>query len=357
MQDASAAAERDAPFGRHVTIPSSMTGRPLTYFIPHPITELSSRLSPSQQHSATSSSVAAWLLTPFMCRRDGRTSGTVEPAMIRAHARLMAGQIVINTRSDLIELAVNLEPRACRLREQISYAGGRTPSTAQTIYAPASDLPILMDSLAAFLKGDLEEKEASEVAALVNEYAIRVHPFVDGNGRWTRLLTAYAGARSGDLWAGVATAVFRKTGWAVARRTLDRASHYGLVPYFDAVRRFSIALFAALDNRGLCANVEQLVALLNSVVTSPAHRCRLLAEFLARGSLQESILQKGLACSQKKAAGIVDAIASLAIPWVSKRREELSCAALFEEADERVSYVLRKLNKINLQGEWAHESQ
>jgi hypothetical protein len=342
MQDASAAAERDAPFGRHVTILSSVTGRPLTYFIPHPITELSSRLSPSRQRPAASSSVAAWLLTPFMCRRDGQTSGAVEPAMIRAYARLMAGQIVISTKSDLIELAAGLEPQACQLRQQISYAGGRTPSAAQAIYAPASDLPTLMDSLAEFLKGDLEQKEASEVAALVSEYAIRVHPYVDGNGRWARLLTAYAGTRSGDLWAGVATAVFRKTGWDVARTTLDRASHYGLVPYFDAARRFSMALYASLDNRGLCANIEQFVALLNSVISLPIHRYRLLAEFLARGSLHEDILQRGLACSQKKAAGIANAVASLAIPWISKKSAELSCAALHEEVDKQISCVLRE---------------
>jgi len=332
---------RNAPIGEHLIVRSQLTGQPLTYFVPYPITQLAAQLKPSSAGTSVPSPMALWLLIPFLCRRNCRVPGFIEPAMIRAHAALMAGQLVLQSIEDLAGLAAGLDPKVRGLRQQICYAGGKTPSAAQRIYAPASDLPTLMDALLEFLqRNDLTQWDALEVAVLTEEYAVRTHPFVDGNGRWSRVLAVYAGARSGDRWSGAAAAIFSKAAWELARPLLESASNRGLAPYFETVRLFSDTLYAAAVKRGLVADIERLGFILDTAITTPASRHRLLAEFLARGTLHADVVQRGLACSQKKAAGVIDGIATSGITWVHRSGPTLSCAALHAAMNERIEQAI-----------------
>lgn len=332
---------RNAPIGEHLIVRSQLTGLPLTYFVPYPITQLVAQLKPSSAGTSVSPPVALWLLVPFLCRRNCRVPGFIEPAMIRAHAALMAGQMVLQSIEDLEGLAAGLDPKVKGLRQQICYAGGKTPSAAQRIYAPASDLPALMDSLVEFLqRSDLAQWDALETAVLVGEYAVRIHPFVDGNGRWSRVLTVWAGARSGDHWAGAAAAVFCKAAWEQAHPLLESVSNRGLAPYFETARMFSDSLYAAAAEQELVSDIERLVLILDTAITAPASKHRLLAEFLARGALREDVVQRGLACSKRKAAGVIDAIASIGVPWIRRSNATLSCTMLHAAMNQQIERAI-----------------
>lgn len=296
-----------APIGQHVTVPSSLTGRPLTYFIPDPITELASRLAPAVKRNAHDNKIvpeAAWLLVPYLTRSAVDTS-TSSPALVELYRQVLLGQRALRTVDDLIRLANEITPRARHLRQQMAYAGGPTPSTAEILYAPASAVPALVDSLFEFLASDLTGWEPAEVAALVGYCAVHAHPFEDGNGRWSRLLSAYAGTLAGRHWDGIAVATFQKACKVHLISLWASARYAGLSTYFEDAKRFSLQLRKDCELVGIPNVVRDIVEVLRTRVERGAAASRLAFDLFTKGFLQESELRRLLGCSRKKASSIL----------------------------------------------------
>ncbi|MCL4264101.1 MAG: Fic family protein [Anaerolineae bacterium] len=65
------------------------------------------------------------------------------------------------------------------------------PQTREVIYLPPDweDVPVLMDELVGFVQADQTALDPLLLAGLVHKQLVIIHPFVDGNGRTTRLAT------------------------------------------------------------------------------------------------------------------------------------------------------------------------
>lgn len=65
------------------------------------------------------------------------------------------------------------------------------PRTREVIYLPPDhgDVPALVDDLLAFVRAHQEQLDAVILAGLLHRQLVIIHPFIDGNGRATRLTT------------------------------------------------------------------------------------------------------------------------------------------------------------------------
>ena len=73
------------------------------------------------------------------------------------------------------------------------------PKTRQIAYIPqdAKDVAKLIDELIAFLDKEYNSTDALILAGIFHKQFVIIHPFMDGNGRTTRLITKYLLARMG----------------------------------------------------------------------------------------------------------------------------------------------------------------
>ncbi len=69
----------------------------------------------------------------------------------------------------------------------------RDPRSGAVVYLPpdADDVPSLMEELVAFVQANRAALDPIFLAGLVHKQLVAIHPFVDGNGRTTRLLAAH----------------------------------------------------------------------------------------------------------------------------------------------------------------------
>jgi hypothetical protein len=165
-----------ASIGQHVIVPSSLTGAPLDYFVPYPLPEVAAqcRTSSSALPGATEDFSSILPLIPLLA--TGR-SDSFDINLLKLHAQVACGLRSPRSTSELIDFGNEINGSPAGLRQQIVYSGGPTPSSAGVIYPPASELPGLVESMAEFLGSDLSGWSADELAVLVCEYAVRVHPF------------------------------------------------------------------------------------------------------------------------------------------------------------------------------------
>ncbi|MDP1688679.1 MAG: Fic family protein [bacterium] len=73
------------------------------------------------------------------------------------------------------------------------------PKTRQIAFIPsnAKDVPRLMDELIAYLEKEFDSTDPLILAGIFHKQFVVIHPFMDGNGRTTRLITKYLLARMG----------------------------------------------------------------------------------------------------------------------------------------------------------------
>ena len=141
------------------------------------------------------------------------------------------------------------------VRDQQNWIGGRNPCAAAFVPPPASEVPGLLDDLAAYLTGD--DHPALLQAALAHSQFETIHPFADGNGRTGRALIQLVLRRRG-----VATRVQPPVSLALATRAdayvqaLDgtRSEGPGTAGLLDWVE-----LFLSATGRA-CADTEHFAA-------------------------------------------------------------------------------------------------
>ena len=69
----------------------------------------------------------------------------------------------------------------------------KDPRSGEIVYLPpdVADVPLLMDHLAAFVQANRARLDPILLAGLVHKQMVVIHPFIDGNGRTTRLATKH----------------------------------------------------------------------------------------------------------------------------------------------------------------------
>lgn len=198
-----------APPGRTEWGFSGITGKALPFYTPEPFDVLlkqCSLLPPRDRQDGASEDrpITPLLLRAIAQKRDG----TVDVAQAR---RLFDAAMRKRSFEQIDEFAAigkSISSRVTGFRSEIGFAGGKTSSQANQIFSPPAAIPALMESLRAEIAQTHFVIDATSFAAIVGFYCIHVHPFVDGNGRWTRIIAITAGAIQGDPVSAALNAAF-----------------------------------------------------------------------------------------------------------------------------------------------------
>lgn len=331
-----ACTHRSAPCGQLVIVPSSVTGKPLAYFTPLGATELAACFTPQPIVHTDRRRAAPWLLLRVFAAMESGGAAAL-------YAQAMAGTLPAHSRAELVSIASRIDPANNALRAQISFAGGKTPSTATHIYAPPSELGRLVDDLAAFLRSPALHEDPVQRAVVAMLAAVKAHPFVDGNGRWSRLLAIVAAQGAGDPWAGMAPGLLTKKQWSNDLADLEAFSRHGIAAFTQRVRVFSDSLYAACRAQGLVDAIDAVAAWLDAHVVSRKQRVALMSRLAGDGRLSVATLRAVLECSEKKAAGLVDRLAAASAPWSDRGPSECRLERLFDQASACVDGVPRRI--------------
>ncbi|WP_408951859.1 Fic family protein [Lysobacter sp. Hz 25] len=308
-QDVGATSSASVPMGRFDSVPSAITGVPLTYFTPAPLNELLRRFgtAPIARNYSFGSRDSNHCL--ILVRLASLSSGqVVDIEQARRLAGLWLQPAAWTSVEQLIEFARSISPGIKGLREEISFVGGPTASRAKHIFAPASELPNLVEEIAGSLGSENISVDAAAIAALVGFCAVHAHPFVDGNGRWSRALAMYAGMRKEGRAAMSATVFLSAENQLLCERIWPDARRAGADTYMAALYAFERTLFVHLDA------TPKLVGLLdevNDVVRAAARGSRRLSERLmvqlyAEGGLALAELRARCGLSTRAATGCAE---------------------------------------------------
>ena len=326
--------------GRFDSVPSAITGVPLTYFTPAPVNELLRRFGTApitRSYSFGSRNPNHCLI---LVRSASLSSGqVVDIEQARRLAGLWLQPAAWTSVEQLLGFACSISPRVKGLREEISFVGGPTASLAKHIFAPASELSNLVEEIAGSLGSENASVDAAAMSALVGFCAVHAHPFVDGNGRWSRALAMRAGMRS-EVRAAISAIVFLSAeNQLLCERIWPDARRAGADTYMAALYAFERTLFVHLDA------TPKLVGLLdevNDVVRAAARGSRRLSERLmvqlyAEGGLALAELRAHCGLSTRAATGCAERLRETGLLGVRAGAEWIDMAEPLALAADAVS--------------------
>jgi Fic/DOC family len=295
------------PIGTRLTVPSSLTGAPLTYFCPHPLRTLVADTLVTNGADTTVPPVdvgLGMLLVRYLLRR-----GLLPTAAGSPHARFESflRPQVLRSEADFMSLASAMLGRPQRFREAISFSGGASPSSASHIYPPHQEIARLFAELPAFFDEDWRGYAATDVTAMLFYYALSTHPFANGNGRWARQVAIAAAAKAGDVWSAAVLLTLFSNRESRLIDTWRQAQDQGLSRYLCMCRTARRRLVVYAEGPGA-------VSLLVSAYVRLEARCgqrdaeKVFGAVLVDGIVDAERVAALLACSKKKAHGVLDAL-------------------------------------------------
>jgi hypothetical protein len=216
---------------------------------------------------------------------------------------------VPRTQADFIALASALFGRPQRFREAISFSGGPSPSSASHIYPPHQEVARLFEELPLFFSDDWQRYAAIDVVALVFYYALSIHPFANGNGRWARQLAIAAAAKANHVWMAAVLLTLFANSESQFIGIWRRAQDQGLSGYLKLCRAAYQGLVKHAEDAPEVSSLTELYAGLDA-------RCgqqdagKLFGELLVDGMLDAERIAILIRCSKKKALGVLDFLGS-----------------------------------------------
>lgn len=301
----------DIPPGRTDRIVSGITGRPLAYFTPDPLPELLDRLLPS---SPLALPAPEGIDTAFLLARPAaqRNPGDINISLATSFCEILSGSRHLATTDDILKIGAILSPRAARLRQEIVFSGGPTASFSEHIFTPPTQLPGQIEALTEtmrLLRENPTSLDPTLLAACVGFYSVHTHPFLDANGRWSRLQSAYAAKLVGNPLAGMISATMQSTArdrlaneiWPTTRRSGFR----------------ELFIFAIRYHTNLAARISPALSIatrINNELTKSISNKRALAgamtELYVTGRIESSRLRAITGLSLKATSGITGRIAN-----------------------------------------------
>jgi hypothetical protein len=280
---------------------------PLTYFCPHPLrTLIADTLARDDKDSAVSPVGAGlgMLLVRYLLRYGllptvaGSSYASFEPFLRPKVPR---------SEADFMALASAVLGRSQHFREAISFSGGASPSSASHIYPPHQEVARLFAELPVFFQGDWRGYAAMDVAAMVFYYALSMHPFANGNGRWARQVAISAAAKAGDVWSAAVLLTLFSNRETQLIDTWRQAQDQGLSTYLQMCRTARRRLVDHAEGFGASWSLLSMHARL---VERCGHREaeKVYGTLLVDGIVDSERLVVLLECSKKKANGVLDTL-------------------------------------------------
>lgn len=298
----------DSPAGRMDTIPSSLTPGLLRYFTPYPLTDLLDRSQELSIDDAQLSAVGAtslpFLISGALSFRDGR----FDPRQSAILVDIALGNVRLESVQDLLAIGRALGVRSPEMRSEMVYADAPIASLASVIFAHHEAVPALMNELAVGINHAGVEVHPYLQAIVTGFYCVHVHPFLDGNGRWSRAVAAATGISSHALLESYVGALFMcackdelaRTGWGRARTN-------GLREYIERALRFR-KLFIEEVAECLVGDTERVFSLISEFSKTRSCRNALLTSIYSKGEVGAESIRMACNVSRKVADGRISAM-------------------------------------------------
>lgn len=249
----------DRPCGQYISVPSGVTGKPLRYFIPDSLGSLLERCRMSRGCTKLGhDDLFMGLLLAREASKYGRNK-IVDVAQAARFCQLIVGPArQYKTVHNLIELGRSVSNRSCGLRNRMVFSGSNSASAAQHIYAPYSAVPELMSALAEGINGDLSPFEPAVAMSLIEYFAVHVHPFDDGNGRWARLVATSVGMKIGSSLQVMASATFHNLlKKELADTVWPTCANSGMRRYLEMSLAFECEFLRQMAAAGILTSIQK----------------------------------------------------------------------------------------------------
>lgn len=294
------------PTGTRLTVPSSLTGALLTYFCPHPLRTLVADTLLRDDAGVIEPPFdvgLGMLLVRYLLRRgmlpaQGSLHGGFEPFLRPRMSR---------SGDDFMALASAVFGRPQRFREAISFAGGTSPSTATAIYPPHQEIARLFAELPAFFDEDWRGYAAIDVVSIVFYYALTMHPFANGNGRWARQVAIAAAAKAGNVWCATVPLMLLANRETVLIDSWRTAQDQGLSAYLQMARTAYCGLMSCADASPASSSLLSIHTLLESRL-GQRDAVKVYTALLMGNVVDVDRVAALLGCSRKKAQGVLGAL-------------------------------------------------
>jgi hypothetical protein len=321
----------DSATGRTDAVPSGISGCPLRYFTPYPLELLLERCRGLETRWQDEDDFFLPLALARAASGHG-TSRKVDEQQVRRLGATLLSRAVPRTSEALFELVPSIAPKAGKLREQIVFSGGPSASHANHIYAPHGALPELLESLLAALGSDLKEISPTAVSALVGFFCVHMHPFVDGNGRWSRVVAVSAGAQAGSATSAIIGAIVQCHGsvkladdiWPVTRS-------YGLRGYLQFVHAFETEFRSSLVRSAIPEEARHLSQEIMGACKDRRRAARILIELYASTQIPLANLRTALGLSQRSFEGLTERLRARRSEFITVSDQTLGTNTLLNE--------------------------
>ncbi|MFC3815291.1 Fic family protein [Lysobacter sp. GCM10012299] len=252
------------------------------------------------------------------------------------------------TSTDHLQLVGSIVPGITGFREENVFTGGRTAGDAAHLFPPHAALPELMAELDRVPQAAYADRNPLEVAAMIGFYGAHTHPFLDGNGRWSRLLALASGSLTGDWESSALASVYLQCARDhLCEHVWPKMRLHGLQTYLDGARVFATETRMQLHERRLHAAAVRINGHFKSLspASAPFEAC--LADIYAEGRISLATIKDRFGMSDRKLGGFTDRITlSGEDPWVrSVPAGQLSIASLLAEANALASHVQSRVKK------------
>lgn len=334
--------------GRVDSVPSRVTGRTLTYFSPDPFPDLLNRYAawtcdiparePVVSSSFGSAPEALMLARGALSFRSERSRREEARALVEVLAAHPPPRM---DRAELLSLGLFGAQAPRQLRCEVAFSGARVASDGH-VFAYEGDVEPLFDSLCEGLVAPPAQVSTTVLAACAAFHALHVHPFVDGNGRWARLLAARIGSTRGDVASGVVHACLLQMGKSVlAERHWPHARSHGLADYLARCLAFEARVLVELDSRGLTETMSAIHAGICATVVSPRLRAPPLSSLIADGRIHRIDLKRVACLSTRALDGALLRMAERSGCEIDRTTGDLDAAPLMAQVDDVLAATLR----------------
>ena len=295
----------DAPAGRIDVIPSAVTGKPLRYATPAKLSELLQRclVYPApEQLNACDPVLVPWLF-PVGAYRASK--GVIDSEQARRLGEIAHRHVNHLSYESVLQLGQDIHPATKSLREEIVFSGAGSASHANHVYTPHELLPALIEDLIMVLNRPPTNIDAGVFAAIVGFYCSCIHPFKDGNGRWTRVLAMQAAVSAGSPKDGVLVCAFLAMFYAeLAGDIWPACFSNGMRRYLSAVTRFRDVLHRKVDESAQKPAVGDLLETLKASARSAREYERLVIQVFSRNALDPQEIKKFYGLSTRRMEGL-----------------------------------------------------
>ena len=287
---------------------SGLTDKPIKYFVTRPLSELVEKYKNPPSDSKLHALENEHHVSLFLSRACvSRTSLASASAQQRRFCSLINGRLSVASIRDIKLLAKDISHRNIEFRQEISFAGAVFPSDARIVYAPHALVEDLMKDYEEVVQSPAQDIDCVCYAALVGYYVASVHPFMDGNGRISRLAAAHAGLIAGSPLRTMINISFQNScKTLIVDRLWSDLSTKGLEDYLSHASIYEDALLHQLESNSFLSIVDAAAYEIRRSVKNRSDIWRFLEKLSVdeRVSLDEA---RGiLGFSMRAISGLVD---------------------------------------------------